>query len=291
VTVETRRLTDEQRRKYREDGYLVLDAVVDDELIELVERAAAEALEESRVVSRVTGGDVLQKVPGLTRSNDVFRRLATDPAIAGVVEELLGEEPLIFRDVLVVKPAREGAALDWHQDSAYWDVDPPALVSAWVALADVPEEAGCLHVLAGSHAERIEHDLPFGKGRLPRPLTRLLRRVVSLAGTGDNPEGTGGNRFVTAAKAFVLGTATRFVPFLGRLGDYSVDRKRVDELRRDEVSLPVDRGSVIFFHSLLLHASGPNRTDRARIAPIISYMGRSYRFTGRGEGDFISVRA
>ncbi|HET8892680.1 MAG TPA: phytanoyl-CoA dioxygenase family protein [Gaiellaceae bacterium] len=285
----------EQAARYREDGYVIIDGLVEPGLLgdlrARVEALLAGADDDPRSTSRVDAEHkVLQKISGLTREPGVFHRLATEPALVEVVEALIGEEPLIFRDVLVVKPARQGASLAWHQDSAYWDIDPPALVSAWVALADVPEDAGCLRVVPGSHRMEIEHDLPLTSRRnLPRPITRLLRGAVSLAGTGDNPEGAGGSPVFDRLKRFVLGTATRVFPVIARLGDYSV----TDEVARAggvDISLPVHAGSVIFFHSLLLHASGPNTTDGVRAAPIISYMGSSYRFTGRGDANFLPAR-
>ncbi|MGH9231035.1 MAG: phytanoyl-CoA dioxygenase family protein [Acidimicrobiales bacterium] len=46
---------------------------------------------------------------------------------------------------------------------------------------------------------------------------------------------------------------------------------------RDGVPVPVARGSVLAFSSLLLHRSGPNTTDRPRRAWIIQYCGAAAR--------------
>lgn len=45
----------------------------------------------------------------------------------------------------------------------------------------------------------------------------------------------------------------------------------------DGVPVPVARGSVLAFSSLLMHRSGPNRTDRRRLAWIIQYCGADAR--------------
>jgi hypothetical protein len=137
----------------------------------------------------------------------------------------------------------------------------------------------------------VEHDLPLGETRrLPRPLARLLRRLVSLAGTGDNPGGAGGNRVLYALKQLVLGSATKALPFLGNLGEYSVGQVEIDRLGIPPVSVPASAGTVVLFHSLLLHSSNPNTSDADRPAPIVSYMGESFRFTGRGEASFDVAR-
>ena len=45
----------------------------------------------------------------------------------------------------------------------------------------------------------------------------------------------------------------------------------------DGVPVPVGRGSVLVFSSLLMHRSGPNSTDRPRRAWILQYCGAAAR--------------
>jgi ectoine hydroxylase-related dioxygenase (phytanoyl-CoA dioxygenase family) len=45
----------------------------------------------------------------------------------------------------------------------------------------------------------------------------------------------------------------------------------------DGVPVPVTKGSVLAFSSLLMHRSGPNTTDRRRLAWILQYCGASAR--------------
>lgn len=57
---------------------------------------------------------------------------------------------------------------------------------------------------------------------------------------------------------------------------------------RTEVALPAKAGSVIFWHSLTLHASHPNRTEKPRRALVIEYKNPAHRlltgsFSSRGE--------
>ena len=95
--------------------------------------------------------DALRKVEGLVGNDDVFLGLAKDPRLLGPVTELLGPDIKLFRDALMMKPARHGSAKPYHQDSAYWQVDPPDLCSAWIALDDATLKNGCMRVLPGSH--------------------------------------------------------------------------------------------------------------------------------------------
>jgi ectoine hydroxylase-related dioxygenase (phytanoyl-CoA dioxygenase family) len=288
----------ELREVFERDGYVTVRGLFPrQDVLEL--RAHAEALiaagpdaPTARFVQtafNAEGAVKLVKASGLAEHDARFNELATRPALVDVVETLIGSGARRFRDVLVVKPGRTGGALSYHQDSAYWDVEPKALVSTWIALGDVPRDASCLSVIPGSHTTAVEHTLCLrGRYEVPRPITRLLRRLVSFAGTGDNPQATGGNRTLWNAKRWVLAEMTKYAPVLFDLQDFRVPPAAIQ--REREVLLPVQAGDVVFFHSLLWHASGPNATPSNRLAEIISFMGATARFVGRGPGTFPLAR-
>jgi hypothetical protein len=234
------------------------------------------------------GAVKLIKASGLVERDMRFNDLATREPLVDVVEALVGAGARRFRDVLVVKPARTGGVFSYHQDSAYWDVEPKSLVSCWIALGDVTAEGGCLTVVPGTHTRFIEHALYLrGRHKVPQPITRLLRRLVSVAGTGDNPDATG-STLAWKAKRWILADTTRYAPVLLDLQDYRVPLEALTNER--EIAIPVEAGDVIFFHSLLWHASGPNRSDASRLAEIVSFMGPTARFVGRGDGTFPLAR-
>ncbi|HTE19376.1 MAG TPA: phytanoyl-CoA dioxygenase family protein, partial [Armatimonadota bacterium] len=169
--------------------------------------------------------DSLRKVEALVENDSVFRSLASDPRLMGPITALLGPDIKLFRDALMMKPARHGSAKPYHQDSAYWAIDPPALCSAWIALDDATLENGCMRVLPGSHTWGVmEHK---------------------------------------------------------HLADFQVEEDRLDVSR--EVAVPLEAGGVLLFHSLLLHATNPNHSDRPRRGMICSYMSARSRYTGDPE--------
>jgi hypothetical protein len=120
------------------------------------------------------------------------------------------------------------------------------------------------------------------------PIVKLLRNLVSYAGTGDNPGAAGGNLALWRAKRLVLANATRFLPALADLQDFQAIPAEIDESRA--VALTARPGDVVFFHSLLLHATGPNTSGITRYTPLISYMSKDAHFTGKGTPSFRLAR-
>ena len=288
---------DTLRQSFERDGFVVVRGLLPRADV-LALRARAEAIVRdaasgpSQYVQTAfdeTGAVKLVKASGLVERDAQFHDIATRDPLVDVVEALIGAGSRRFRDVLIVKPARTGGVFSYHQDSAYWDVEPKALVSCWIGLGDVPVDGSCLSVVPATHTRFIEHSLYLrGRYKVPQPITRALRRLVSVAGTGDNPEGSGGSVLAWKAKRWILADTTKYAAMVHDLQDFRVPPAALK--REEEVLLPVDAGDVIFFHSLLWHASGPNRTDVTRFAEIVSYMGPTAAFVGRGEGRFPRAR-
>jgi ectoine hydroxylase-related dioxygenase (phytanoyl-CoA dioxygenase family) len=277
--------------QYRSNGYVILEDVADTADLSAAAVSIEQLQTEARQVSRSdrynkAGRIDFAKIPNLAKSNELFRRLASTPAVVQAIESLLGQQALLFRDVMVIKPALDGAPLDYHQDSEYWDIEPRALVSAWFPFRTVDMEDGCLRVIPGSHLQQYAHDILLGGGRaLPAGITSTLRRMVSLAGTGDSD--ASGFSAARKLKNGMLGNFTRRFGLLAKFQD--LHARISEEEKRRAVNLPVRKGSVVLFHSLLLHASNPNTSPIDRLAYIPTYMGSDYSFCGVGNPEFLVV--
>jgi hypothetical protein len=55
------------------------------------------------------------------------------------------------------------------------------------------------------------------------------------------------------------------------------------ELQERTINVPMEPGDILMFHSLILHASEPNRSDRQRRLCIFSYMAPHFTFCGEGK--------
>ena len=129
---------------YRRQGYLFpLRALAPDETAPM--RASLDAFERAEGTS--VGALHL-------KGHLCFRwswRLARRAAILDAVEDLIGPDILVFASKFWIKRARDGGFVSWHQDSAYFGLDPHDLVTAWVALTDSTPGNGCMRVIPGSH--------------------------------------------------------------------------------------------------------------------------------------------
>ena len=77
--------------------------------------------------------------------------LARDPRLLDAVEDLIGPDILIYLSTFWFKDAGDGRFVSWHQDSAYYGLDPHDVVTLWLGFTEATPENGCMRVLPGSH--------------------------------------------------------------------------------------------------------------------------------------------
>ena len=106
--------------------------------------------------------------------------LARNEAILDAVESLIGEDILLFGTSLFQKKGNDPRFVSWHQDSAYYGLDPHEEVTAWVALTPATRENGCMRVMPGSHrGPDLDHDETYDP-------ENLLARGQTIRGLEDD---------------------------------------------------------------------------------------------------------
>lgn len=170
-----RRLTEAQVRRYHEDGYVEAVPVLTPAEVARF-RAELEAYEQS--VGHPLGW------PEKSKSYLLFDwadRIVHHPKVLDVVEDVIGPDILAYHSTTWIKEANSPAYTLWHQDGPYFFLDPPLHVTAWVALSDATVEAGCIHVLPGSHT----------LGPLPHvdapAANNMIKRGQGVPGYDDEP--------------------------------------------------------------------------------------------------------
>jgi non-haem Fe2+, alpha-ketoglutarate-dependent halogenase len=104
--------------------------------------------------------------------------LVRQARILDAVEDLYGPDLLCWMGNFFIKEARNPAFVSWHQDSTYWGLSAPDVVTAWVALSPSNLANGAMAVLPGSHTrDQIPHRDTFDKHNL---LTRGQEVAVEI---------------------------------------------------------------------------------------------------------------
>ncbi|MEK9671451.1 MAG: phytanoyl-CoA dioxygenase family protein [Rhodospirillaceae bacterium] len=74
-------------------------------------------------------------------------KLIRDPRVLDVVEDLVGPDILVWTSTFWIKEPGSPHVAAWHQDTAYFGLEPPEQICVWLALTDATVEAGCMNVL------------------------------------------------------------------------------------------------------------------------------------------------
>jgi len=178
-------------------------------------------------VNRKDGLPVLRKIEDTWDISDVFRELSKHPNLIPVLGRLLGPDLILFRSTLMLKPAFHGSAHAPHQDSAYWPIDPPALVTVSIALNEATTKNGCFKIIPRSHKSGL----------------RDWGLIAQAQG--------------------------RELQFKNEMSEM------------DQIDVPLKAGSALFFHSLTVHGSGPNRSERPRNTALYAYFPPHVRYIPR----------
>src|SRR5579872_3067720 len=131
-------------QQYREQGYIApVPALSRAEAADL--RAHLEAYEAG---VGVLAGPLRHKSHLLfTWLNDLIRH----PRILDAVEDIIGPDILCWGSSFFIKERRNPGYVSWHQDSTYWGLEPPDIITAWVAFTDSNAANGAMRVIPGTH--------------------------------------------------------------------------------------------------------------------------------------------
>jgi len=165
-------LTEAQIAAFHERGYLAPVPVM----------SAAEALAIrdtlERIEARMGGplrGDIRHKAHLLF---PFLAELVRHPAVLDAVEDLLGPDLLCWTSNFFIKEAESLSFVSWHQDSTYWGLSSPDVVTAWVALTPSNAANGAMAVIPGTHTmDQVPHRDTFDRDNL---LTRGQEVAVEV---------------------------------------------------------------------------------------------------------------
>jgi ectoine hydroxylase-related dioxygenase (phytanoyl-CoA dioxygenase family) len=154
MVTQTAQITTEHSRRFRDDGYFVLDGVVPTSDLELLRRECGRLVDErDREMDRL-GVDKLDLDHRGRRyfvhaygSSPAVRRFLFSDLMAQIARTALGDTVYLFNEQYVVKGAERGMRFGWHQDSGYIGYPHSPYLTCWIALDDVSEANGTVYLL------------------------------------------------------------------------------------------------------------------------------------------------
>jgi len=98
--------------------------------------------------------DAVRKFAWFAAHEPRLAAMARHPGLQRVLRLILGETPVMFQDMALIKPPKIGVEKPWHQDQAYFDYPiGTRVVGVWIALDDATVDNGCMRLLPGLHKE------------------------------------------------------------------------------------------------------------------------------------------
>ncbi len=273
------RVSTDQYRAFRRDGFLVVRNLVSPEQIDEL-RGHTEDLMQGKLpeqqghlmAERDTTQDHGVTVQGieappahlspdekaqyflrihmLHRQLELHERYLLHPRVLDVLEVFIGPDVLALQTMLFLKPPGKPGQ-GWHQDSYYIPTSPDTLCGAWIAIDDCDEQNGAMWFAKASQSEPIYPPCPevqYGFG------DRLVDGIQHVKGV-SNPDDEQN--------------------MLTQVAD-----------RYDQALVSAKAGDVVFFGGHVLHRSKKNwSTDRYRRAFVSHYCNaRSFTQWGHDTG-------
>lgn len=189
-------LTADQIARYDETGYLILErrlpetwlARIRDEIARFEVEARGMTASNDRLDledSHTPDTPRLRRIKLPHRISEPIRELLHDDLILAPVRDLIGPALRLHTTKLNMKSAGYGAAVEWHQDYAFYPHTNDDILAVGVIIDDMAHENGPLMVFPGSHKGPVyDHhaDGVFAGGFVPSDVGLDTKDAVELTG-------------------------------------------------------------------------------------------------------------
>jgi len=205
--------------QFHSDGYAIFRNVLDAGLIQEASDHVAWLLEKNPGVRP-------EHLHNSMMTNDPFWvRLVSDDRLLDIAEQFVGPNIALFASHYISKRPFDGQAVLWHQDGAFWPLEPMDVVTLWLAVDESTPENGCMRVIPGTqNLELQEMEAAKEKGVLDRVVPDRFvdetKAVDFILAPGDvsvhNPNIVHGSKANLSAKRR-CGLTIRYIPTTTRI--------------------------------------------------------------------------
>jgi ectoine hydroxylase-related dioxygenase (phytanoyl-CoA dioxygenase family) len=155
-------LTETQLDAYRENGFVVVENVFDQTTLQRLRGVVGEFIANAAGITDHT--EVYDLEPSHTADQPRVRRIKTphkwhpifwemakSPKLTSILRALLGPDVRLHGSKLNMKLPHCGAAVEWHQDWAFYPHTNDDILAVGVMMDDIDEDNGPLLVIPGTH--------------------------------------------------------------------------------------------------------------------------------------------
>jgi phytanoyl-CoA hydroxylase len=136
-------------QRYEQDGFVIFRNVLD---AALIAQASEHVAWLQQRYPELRGEDLDCQ---LVAKDPFWVRLVSDDRLLDIAEVFVGPDIALFASHYICKPPYTGRPVLWHQDGAYWPLEPMEVVTLWLAVDDSTPENGSLRVIPGSHRDDL----------------------------------------------------------------------------------------------------------------------------------------
>ena len=157
------KFSDDQKKQFNKDGYIIAKSLFSSEEIEILAKTTKTDAEFTDHDDHLVDSSGLKTVLNIRYhlQDDISSAFVASQRIVENMEFLLEDEVYHYHHKMTLKKAKVGGAWEWHQDYGYWYNIAclyPDMASCAIAVDPSTKENGCLKLLKGSHlCGRIDH--------------------------------------------------------------------------------------------------------------------------------------
>ena len=113
--------------------------------------------------------------------------LTRSAALTGALRDLIGPDVLVLASRFWINEPGDGAFVTWHQDTAYFGLEPPEMITLWIALTEAGPDNGGMRFLPGSHRGHVRRHGGAARPRTPVSRGPPLMVIQAIAGAEHFP--------------------------------------------------------------------------------------------------------
>jgi phytanoyl-CoA hydroxylase len=155
-------LSPKQVQSYRENGYIVVEDVLDAKALRAAREALAALHEGARGLdahndvydlepSHKPDAPRVRRIKSPHNVHAAFRGMVRSDNVLGILKDLLGPSVRLHGSKINIKAPHYGSPVEWHQDWAFYPHTNDDLLAIGVMLDDCALENGPMLVMPGTH--------------------------------------------------------------------------------------------------------------------------------------------